>query len=261
MEAIQPLLDLLGGNAKSTLATGVAWFFAIRFALVFVHGIIQRFAADRLNAVAASSSKDDDEFLLTLFQKPWYRGLVVFGLLIGFPLPSLADLERAIRLQQEAAAKAQPVPVAGTRSVAGLFLIFALSLGLLGCVGPQRLETGGAYAPALTNAVGEVTATAAPDLTLFLLDASYDFAYQSALTACRIEQKNRALLAASFPRLKSDMDKFRQQIWETDLVWATARQAYLTNPVPANLEPIHRAIAEMERWNAAATALIPKASP
>jgi hypothetical protein len=264
MEAIQPLLDLLGGNSKSVITTVIAWLVALRLALVFAHGYIQRWMSDVMNKVAASETHDDDEFLLALFNKGWYKTLVFVGLVVGWPLPSKADLERAIRLQQEAAGKEQPVPVTGTNKANGglaMFLVFALGLGLTGCAGPDRLEPGGAYAPTITNSVGQVTPTAAPDLALFLSDSTYDLAYSSALTAFRLEKNNRILLAKLFPDLKREMDRMRDQVWEADGQWANARQAYLTNPVPANLSALERTIAEMQRLSATAQTLLPKESP
>lgn len=127
-----------------------------------------------------------------------------------------------------------------------------------GCA--QKLQPGGAYAPALVNPDGSVTPTAAPDMALFVLDASYDLAYQTVLTACRLEKQNRPLLGRVFPELKREMDKVRIATWQIDQDWAAARAAYLDHPVAANLTAIQRALAEMERWNAVATALLPKAN-
>lgn len=139
------------------------------------------------------------------------------------------------------------------------FAFLALLTGLCLCSGCKtQLEPGGAYAPTSTNADGVVTATAAPDLALFTLDASYDLAYNAILTACRIEKQNRALLRTISPQIKLEMDKVRAATWEIDQQWAAARAAYLTNPVAANLTPIQRALAELQRWNATATALLPK---
>ena len=139
-------------------------------------------------------------------------------------------------------------------------LLILLALGLtLGCNG-KRLELGGAYAPATTNAAGQLVATAAPDFTLLALDSTYDLAYQSALAACRFEKANRALLRQLDPNIKTRMDSVREMVWRIDGRWATARQAYLAQPVPANLDPIRQALAEMQRWNQTARSLLPKES-
>lgn len=260
MEAIQPLLDLLGGSAKSWLTTAIAWFFALRLALVFVHDRLKRWISDKLNAVAASESQDDDEILRRWFSHPRYKFAVFIGLAIGIPLPSINDLERAIRLQNETASTANPVPVSGTKLI-GLFLAFALPIFLLlGCAN-NRLEPGGAYAPVLTNDVGQVTAAAEPDMALFVSDSTYDLAYNAALTVFRIEKNNRALLKQLYPDLKKEMDRLRDQVWEADGHWAEARQAYLANPVPANLDALNRTLAELQRLSAAAETLLPKESP
>lgn len=136
-----------------------------------------------------------------------------------------------------------------------LQVLCVLSLVVCGC--QHRLEPGGAYAPAVTNAAGVIIPTAAPDLTLFTLDASYDLAYTATLTACRIEKQNRLFLQSIAPGLKREMDKVRAATWQIDQDWAKARAAYLSQPVAANLSAIQRALAEMQRWNAVATSLLP----
>jgi len=132
-----------------------------------------------------------------------------------------------------------------------------LAISLTGC-GHKTLEAGGAYAPAITNVDGTLTATAAPDYALLALDSSYDLAYETALTACRFEQRNRVLLRQLSPGIKKQMDQVRAEVWKLDGQWAVARKAYLAQPVAANLDPIRRILAEMQRWNAVATSLIPQ---
>lgn len=143
-------------------------------------------------------------------------------------------------------------------SFSALLLTVAVLAFTPGCA--RKLQTGGAYAPGIVNTDGSVTPTAAPDMALFVLDASYDLAYNAVLTACRIEKQNRPLLGRVFPELKREMDKVRIATWQIDQDWAAARAAYLDHPVAANLTAIQRALAEMERWNAVATALLPKAN-
>jgi hypothetical protein len=63
---------------------------------------LQHWFADQLNEAAASADQDDDAFLRELFAHRAYR-VTAFALrLFGFRLPTLADLERAVRLQREA---------------------------------------------------------------------------------------------------------------------------------------------------------------
>jgi hypothetical protein len=141
--------------------------------------------------------------------------------------------------------------------------LFACLLGILlltACNHP-RLELGGAYHPAATNSTGQLVATAAPDFTLLSIDSTYDLAYQSALAACRFEKANRAALQKIFPDIKRDMDAVRETIWQIDGRWAQARLTYLQNPVPANLDALRRALAEMNRWNQTALSLLPKETP
>jgi hypothetical protein len=149
----------------------------------------------------------------------------------------------------------------GTGNASAILLPFLLAGSLLvgcGSFSEKRLEVGGAYAPAVTNVVsGEVTATAAPDMALFVIDSGYQRLYDATLTILRIEKNNRALLSQQFPDLKRQTDEVREAVWQIDGDWAAARQAYLTNPVPANLDALNRTLAEMQRWNAAASTLLP----
>lgn len=108
MNELQPLLDLLAGKA-GWLPTVLTWIAAARTAGIFVGGALKRWAADRLNHIAATRSVDDDEYLRALFARPAYK-LASFVLsLAGLDLPSSADLERAIAHQEEAAAAARNV--------------------------------------------------------------------------------------------------------------------------------------------------------
>lgn len=103
MNELQPLLDLLAGKA-GWLPTVLAWIAALKTASTFVEGAIARWAADRLNDVAATESADDGGYLRDLFARPGYKFGAFLLRLVGVRLPTLADLERAIRLQNEARA-------------------------------------------------------------------------------------------------------------------------------------------------------------
>lgn len=115
-----------------------------------------------------------------------------------------------------------------------------------GCAGPQKLEPGGVYAP--TNAAGEVVTN---ERALALADASYKFAYETALAAYRFERDNRELIWRLSPtigaRVKAALDDARATTWDIDQRWARARQAYRANPTPAGLSAVQTALAELER--------------
>jgi len=100
-EAIQPLLDLLGG--KGTIVTTLlAWVAALGMALAPVSTWISHSLRDSLNRVAASQAEDDDAYLRRLFSAKWYSAAAFLLRFISVDLPVLADLERAIKLQAEA---------------------------------------------------------------------------------------------------------------------------------------------------------------
>jgi len=138
-----------------------------------------------------------------------------------------------------------------SRAVFVLFYSLALLLVALapGCQTGRRLEPGGAYAPVISGVTNY-------DALLFLADSTYDLSYNTVLTVCAIEKKNRAVLRQQFPTLKGELDHIRDQVWEIDGRWALARRAYLANPVPENLDTLNRIVSELQRAAAISETLI-----
>ena len=101
MTELKPLLDLLSGHF-GWLPTLLTWIAALKLAMTLFETQFAHWAADRLNAVAASSDEDDDAYLRQIFSAKSYRTVGFVLRMLGFRLPTLADLERAIKLQAEA---------------------------------------------------------------------------------------------------------------------------------------------------------------
>lgn len=106
LTGIKPLDALLTGKL-GWLAQLIAILGSIRVALVPFGGKIQRWLADRMNAIASRNSVDDDQYLRELFSAKWYKFLAFILMFASIKLPTLPDLERAIKLQQEAVLDAQ----------------------------------------------------------------------------------------------------------------------------------------------------------
>lgn len=115
-----------------------------------------------------------------------------------------------------------------------------------GCKGPN-LEPGGAYSPATTNELGEVTLTTEPERALYVSDAAYKFAYTAIFNVFKLERDNRAEFAKISPEIKNGLDKIRPIAVDIDQRWARARKAYKDNPTPAGLDTIQRIISEIQR--------------
>ncbi len=126
---------------------------------------------------------------------------------------------------------------------------------MAGCAS-KKLESGGAYAP--TDSTG--AATAAPDLPLFTVDSAYRIAYNTVDSIFTIEKDNRDLLWKMNPEIKHTLDRIRPQAWEANVKFHTARNAYIANPVPANLAVLQQILATMQQLVATATAVLPKGS-
>lgn len=104
-ETLKPLLDLLGGKG-TWITTLIAWFSALSLALAPFAVWIRNKLADAINKAAESSEEDDDKYLRSLFGNPFYK---MFTFVLNFAnirFPTLAELERAIELQKEAAKEA-----------------------------------------------------------------------------------------------------------------------------------------------------------
>lgn len=139
--------------------------------------------------------------------------------------------------------------------LAGAFVCAGLlTLTSTGCK-TAKLEVGGVYAP--TNSLGQVIYN---DLGLALTDASYKFAYETAINACGFEKNHRAEIKAIIPSqwltIKNAFDGVRDSIWEVDSRWAVARRAYKLNPTPAGLSTVQTILAEMNRLVPTAQALV-----
>ncbi len=102
---LQPLFDLLGGKG-TWLITVITWFGTLSAILAPFSVWIQHRLTDWLNTAAASSETDDDQWLRNLYGNPLYRFVATALRFIHLRLPTLADLERALQLQQDAVAKA-----------------------------------------------------------------------------------------------------------------------------------------------------------
>lgn len=129
------------------------------------------------------------------------------------------------------------------RLLAALVLTAVLALAFVtpGCK-TSTLEPGGAYSP--TNAVGEVVHN---DIGLAMSDASYKFAYESALTVFQFEKDNRAALWAVSPEIKHTLDKARPVVVDINVRWAVARRSYRQNPTPASADALTAIVSEMQR--------------
>lgn len=135
-------------------------------------------------------------------------------------------------------------------------LILPSCLLLSACKGPQ-LEAGGAYAPLDANGV----ATVAADPVFFEVDSAYDLAYSTLDGAFLFERQNRQALWAISPQIKHTLDSIRPQAWGVAVQYARARQAYITNPIPANLSTLQSVLAHIQQLLASAQAVLPSSKP
>ena len=130
------------------------------------------------------------------------------------------------------------------------FLALMLLALVAGC-GTPRLETGGAYAPP----------SVAADYGFFAVDSAYRIAHGTVDAAFEFERDNRAALWTVSPEIKRALDKIRPQAWDANLLYHRARMAYLTNPVPANLDLMRQVLAKMQQLSITAQAVLPKGTP
>lgn len=144
---------------------------------------------------------------------------------------------------------------AGTTST---FLALAMvgALAVTGC--KATLEPGGAYAPAVTNSNGVVTATQAPDMAFYQVDAAFRVAYSTVDAVFKFEEDNRLALFKLSPDIKHTLDSIRPGAVKARDDYITARAAYMANPVPAGLSNLQTILLRMQQLTSAAQVVIPK---
>jgi hypothetical protein len=141
--------------------------------------------------------------------------------------------------------------------LAAVGLAIGLVLAGNGC-STQKLELGGAYAPAITNATtGEVTAVMQPDLAFYTVDAAFGLAYSGIDFVFGFERQNRAWLWRISPEIKHGLDRVRPEAVRVRDDYSRARAVYATNAVPANLTVLEQLLAKAQQVNATVTALLP----
>lgn len=181
-------------------------------------------------------------------------GRLVTGLREGGGLRSIV---RSIYFGSATAGPKSGASTAGPGGTALLILlIFPACLLFAGCKAPQ-LEAGGAYAPLDANGVAIVAA----DPVFFEVDSAYDLAYSTIDGAFLFERQNRAALWQISPQIKHTLDAIRPQAWAVAVQYAKARQAYIANPVPANLSTLQSVLAHAQQLVATAQAVMPGKSP
>lgn len=104
-DSLKPIFDLLGGKGP-WLTTFVIWVMTISTALASFAVWLRNKIADWMNRIAESSDTDDDEKLRSIFSNGFYRFIAFAFNFINIRFPTLAELERAIELQKEAAKEA-----------------------------------------------------------------------------------------------------------------------------------------------------------
>ena len=127
-------------------------------------------------------------------------------------------------------------------------LALCLPLILTGCkTGNARLETGGAYAAEGTQA----------DLAFYQVDAAYNVAHGILDGVFKFESDNRDQLWRVSPDIKHSLDLIRPAAVLWNGRYLEARAAYKLVPVPANLSPMHTALAKVQQLQASAQTLLP----
>jgi hypothetical protein len=112
---------------------------------------------------------------------------------------------------------------------------------------------GGFYAP--TNALGQ--AASAPDKAFYVADGSFATAYAALDATFTFERENRTALWKVSPSIKHALDDLRPKAVEARNIYIAARQAYLANPVPANLTALKTALTRVQQLSAAVVAALP----
>jgi outer membrane PBP1 activator LpoA protein len=127
------------------------------------------------------------------------------------------------------------------------FLFAAVLLSGCALFSPDKFEPGGAYAKSETLA-------AMPEL--YATDAAFDIAWRACDIAFLYEKNNRAALWQLSPKIKKRTDEIRVEASQVWLDYAVARQAYLSNPIQANLAALQSSLARLQQLNIVALTII-----
>lgn len=139
-----------------------------------------------------------------------------------------------------------------------IFLVGATVFGLTACQS-GRLESGGAYAPLVTNTVAGTNAiTAQPDMAFYIADAAYQTGWSAVNAAFDFEFNNRATLWKVSPQIKEQLDLIRPDAVKANADYLAARAVYIANPIPPNLDLLQQVLARLQQVSTAAQALLPK---
>jgi len=124
-------------------------------------------------------------------------------------------------------------------------MMLTLAYTPVACKSPQ-LASGGVYAPA-----GQVA-----DLQLYQADVAYALAFGTIDSVFKFERDNRLVLWKLSPKIKRTLDDIRPQAWAANQRWAIARQAYITQPIPANMTALQTVIAKAQQLATTAQAAL-----
>lgn len=247
MNELQPLLNLLGGKA-GWLTTLITWLGVLAPLSALCGTKFKHWISDKLNAVAASEDLDDDAYLTKLFSLAPWRLAAFLSKFTPFHLPTLADLERAIRLQHEAAIDAgaslpaQRTASASRNPILPIFLaaIF-LSAALSGC---GTLDKSGVYAG---------------DQALYRAELAVTTSYNVIHTFVKWEHENRAALA-QWPEIKQAAKTMRAHAEEWFHTANALHDAYVASPTSTNRESFLAAVSILRTALTEATGYMAKAA-
>lgn len=107
---LNPLLKMLGDKVGAWVVKVVMWVMVLSALLAPVAGRIRNKIADVMNRAAETEDGDDDEKLRKLFSNPAYKFAAFILNFANIRLPTLAELERAIKLQAEAVVESKIKP-------------------------------------------------------------------------------------------------------------------------------------------------------
>jgi len=240
MNEIQPILDWIVG--KWPWVAGV--MASARIFAKPISGLLQSGLTKLALYALATPEQDDDLWVKRIVTNKTYR-FVAFLLdwILSIKLPTESSLAAVLA---EEAALSKPAPP--SFPPVGLWLLCAALL-CGGCVTPDRLEQGGAYAASETQA-------AQPEL--YAIDASFEMAYSALDATFKYERDNRLLLWKLSPGIKKGLDQLRKEAGIVRDDYALARTIYLENPTPAGLDELRTQLSKLNNANSAALAVIQK---
>lgn len=106
---LAPIINLLPVNLRVLAVKILVWSASMSALLVWFRTRIDHWLRDRMNA-AAEANGGGDAWLRSIYGSVWYRAIATVLAFVSINLPSVSELDRSVKMQQQAVAESKANP-------------------------------------------------------------------------------------------------------------------------------------------------------